>query len=223
MEGDEMCSLRLESFLLLITAISLGACSATKKSLDPPPPPAAPAPLQPGTAGIRHLDQLALSMSAVTQVPMTAAVTATPSNTTIAAHNGAIAPWLSTDGNVLSVTPSMLLSVTGLAGSFCQVFLINEAAMAAGSRRAHGSVNFKGGPPALTGDIIADVISHYAHLFWHRDPTATEMEALIQSVTEATTGVGAVANSDVARTAAVQSILIVPCTATLSSLAFLAI
>ena len=217
--------------MLLTVAISTG-CTGTQKSLEgavPPPPPV------PGTIGIRNLDQLTLSMSTVTGVPMTSSLgtptQATDSNgntypdaanggvpLTFESFNTTITPWLSADGNATGVTASMLLSTTGLAGIFCSTLLHNEAK----SPNLLTAVKFSAGSKGLTAAVTASVIETFSTLFWRRDPSATEAQILAQSIADATAGLAGTGITDPS-TQATQTILLVPCTAALSSIAFLSI
>jgi hypothetical protein len=170
--------------------------------------------LPPGTVGIRNLDQLALSMSSVTGVAMT---------TQLASQNASIQPWLSTDGQVDSVTPSMLLAITGMAGSFCKAFLANESAAADKDRKAHAGVKFNSGPTAVTVPTLNAVIGTYAKLFWRRAPSTEEIATLNDAYNDAVKALGDVTNTDAARSTATQNALLVPCTAALSSVSFITI
>jgi hypothetical protein len=212
-------------------ALSSG-CSGINKQLEGPPPPPPP---QAGTIGVRHLDQLSLSMSAVTGVPMSSGGnpgspvdangnTYSDSNGTItfAGYNQEILPWLSPDGNANSVTAGMLLSATGSAGLYCSTMLFNESQSL--NILSGTGVVFSKGSAGLTPSVVAAVINQLANQFWRRAPTSAETQILTQSVTDAIAGLQG-GNNPIPdpSSQATQTVLLVPCTVALSSIAFLSI
>ena len=169
-----------------------------------------------GTAGIKNVNQLLVSMATVTNIPLSSLAPG-GANSAISQQYAIIAPFLSSDGSVASINPAMLLSVTGLAGQVCQVFVAGEAASPNVLRGA--GVNFSGAtsqftsPPATATN---NVINALANQFWGRAPTSAELSTLssaLQSATTETSAAGSALN--------VQQVLIVPCTIMLSSPAFL--
>lgn len=218
-------------FVALAGLLALGGCTGVQKSLEGAAPPAPPVP---GTIGIRNLDQLTLSMSTVTGVPVvdgagtptkavdyTGSTMADPAgggNLTFASFNTTITPWLSADGNASSVTASMLLSATGLSGIFCSTLLNNESK----APNLLKVVKFSSGSKGLTPTVTGSVIQTFSSLFWRRDPTASEIQILTQSIADATAGLSGTGITDPS-SQATQAVLLVPCTAALSSIAFLSI
>jgi hypothetical protein len=223
---------RIPVLSVTLALVILSGCSGTQKSLEAGLPPPAPVP---GTIGIRNLDQLTLSMSTVTGVALAdgsgnpiKATNASGGTYADAANGGApltfssfnttIMPWLSADGNAAGVTASMLLSTTGLAGIFCSTMLHNEAT----TPNLLKTVKWTAGSKGLTSAIQSTVIGVFATSFWRRDPSATEATILTQSISDAIAGLAGTGITDPS-SQATQTVLLVPCTAALSSIAFLSI
>jgi len=171
-----------------------------------------------GTIGMKNFQQLALSMSQVTGVPMTQMVRDEGANRDIrlSDHAATIGPWLSQTGSALDVNASMILSITGFAGMFCKAFLTNEAAAAANARIIHGSVNFTAGASALPASS-SELVNQYALRFWRREPTNEEKRYLEQALQEAVDEL----RSGTQNSTSAQRALLVPCTVALASLEFL--
>ena len=79
-----------------------------------------------GSAGIKNVNQLLLSMASVTNISSTSLAPG-GANSALTTQYNIIAPFISADGSVASINPAMLLSITGLAGQVCQVFIQGEA------------------------------------------------------------------------------------------------
>jgi hypothetical protein len=100
-----------------------------------------------GSAGIKNVNQLLLSMAAVTNISA-ASLAPNGANSALTTQYNIIAPFISADGSVASINPAMLLSITGLAGQVCQIFVQGEASTP--NVLSGTGVSF-GGTVALTG------------------------------------------------------------------------
>lgn len=216
---------------LALLALSTG-CSGISKQLEGPVPPPPP---QAGTIGVRHLDQLSLSMSAVTGVPMSSGgspagpvdyngnpISDSNGAITFASYNQEILPWLSPDGSAGSVTPGMLLSATGAASLYCSTMLHKEASKL--NLLAGTGIKFSSGSAGLTPAVVSAVLGQLTNQFWRRTATAAELQILTTSVSDAIAGLqGGTSSITDPSSQATQVVLLVPCTVALSSIAFLSI
>jgi len=213
---NRFASFAASSAMILLGGSSLTACSVTNKSL---PSSTVAAGLQApesfvGTAGVKNVNQLLLSMTTVTNINPS-----TLTNSSIANQYKIISPFLSADGSVGSINSAMLLAITGLAGQVCQVFVAAEAVTP--NVLAQTTVTFSG-PNWSTQftsspTVSTNVINALSNQFWGRLPTSDEMTALMNALQGSVT---TIPTTDTG-TQAVQDILMVPCTIMLASPAFL--
>ncbi len=158
-----------------------------------------------GTVGIRNFAQIRESMSEVTGVPV--------SDTDVTNYYNANRARFSLDGNVESVTPSMLLAISSMAGIYCGKFVAAEQALAATQRKAFTSVDFARNQAQFTSTVASDVATRLARIFWRRMPSAVEIAAVQEVLDESKTR----ANS----TNETRNALIAACAAQLSARDFI--
>lgn len=154
------------------------------------------------TTSILSANRLLASFLSVTGVT-------TPTTDTINAY-ARYKTTLSLDGAANSPTPPMLMAISNIAAEVCDDLVVQEKALAGGSRRIFNSVNFTVSPAQITPAIIADSVRRMARSFWGRNETAEELTAITNGVNEAKQGQTAAAQTDIA--------MIYACTGMLSSL-----
>jgi hypothetical protein len=169
-----------------------------------------------GSAGVKNVNQLLSSLAAVTNMSVsTLAASTGGGTTTIGAQYSTISPFLSPDGTYTSINSAMMLSLTGLIGQVCSVFIGNEAANPNVLKNA--GITFSSGASQFGGSAAVNttVVNALAQQFWGRAPTAAELATLTQAMASAATTVPGTGS------AATQNLLIVPCTVMLASPEFL--
>jgi hypothetical protein len=204
--------------VLLFTALAATGCGLFDKNPDA----YRKASLEAGTIGVKNVNQLAYSMAAVTGVPLTYQVTTPSTRTTgvpttiaISTHVNTIAPMLSVDGNIENVNPTMLLSITGLAGLFCRGLVQKEAliALTASGRKFTIGVDFSKGPSSVSSAVRDATHKAFAQNFWNRPATDEELTILTDAFNEAASALTGGQGT--------QDALQASCTAALASLEFL--
>jgi len=159
-----------------------------------------------GTVSIRDFNQLLDSVSVATGVPITDAG--------LSSFYGQARSRLSLDGNVSSVSPSILLTMTGVAGMACNRMLQMEKALPKESRLVYGMVDFSKDQSILTPQVRSDLFAASAMRFWRRPPTANEIAILSNLIDETNAGQSVSSNQ-------LMNSLLVHCTSMLSSLEFI--
>ncbi len=83
-------------------------------------------------------------------------------------------------GKAEAVNAPMWMAITNLSGEVCWDLVLAEKALAAGSRRIFGQINFAGNPAQITDAARNDAIRRLARSAWARNETPEEL-ALIKS------------------------------------------
>jgi len=159
-----------------------------------------------GTSGIVHIRQIREYMSAVTGVSTT--------HSDVSGYYYSHRSLMSLDGNVESISSTMILAITGLAGVYCNQFILQEIKLPPAARAAHARVSFELDQRWLDPSIREDVARAYFSLFLLRAPEMAELQIVLTAMDEALLG------AEIAPVT-VRNTLLVGCTAVLSSLEFI--
>jgi len=163
-----------------------------------------PAPLNPvqlaGKGGIMTGEMFATFASTSTGVPF--------SDPDVQNYYRLVLSFFPTVRVVGAITTSMVMAYVGLAGLYCQKFIVLESYKPPAERKAFTSVNFSTDTAVMNPQ---DVIRRLATLFWGRPPTAEEVTVLTKTLMDAQAGL-AVTNAEM------RKALLVLCTTSLASI-----
>lgn len=159
-----------------------------------------------GTVGVLHFAQIRQAMSAVTGV--------SPTDNQVANFYDLTKARYSTQGNVETISPAMLLATTAMAGVFCSRLIAAEKLLAGNARKVFNAVNFTVNQTGLNAQVRGDVFQRLAQAFWRRAPNNEELQILNTTVDEGLTGRPNSVNET-------TNAMLVACTAALSSVDFI--
>lgn len=132
-----------------------------------------------GTIGVRNFEQVREAME-----DMTGISTANLLNySQVVAFVGGARSRLSFNGDARGVSSGMLLTITGLAGTYCHFLMIDGtspvyAALVSG-------VNLSVPYAQISTESKSRVAGNFARRFWRREPNAEEIATLVEAMNEA--------------------------------------
>lgn len=95
---------------------------------------------------------------------------------------------LPVNGEISEVSSTSVGAFMEVAGGFCKRFIDIDATRPVAQRRAHAKVMFNAGPKSLTAEVQAHTLREYTQIFWQRDPSAEEEEAMRRLFAATTNG-----------------------------------
>lgn len=168
----------LGAALVLLASGMISGCSMNKKPQEAKYESRI---LESGTIALKNNFLMTQSMATATGVDPTGNVTVQDPMATIdfPALSTFVAPWLSNEGKVSDLNPSMLQAITAAASSYCLKFVSTDLALNQG--KVMSTVNSGAGTAGLTDTVLSKTMGELYLKFLKREPNAEEKTILLES------------------------------------------